>query len=137
MKKEKKNNAHGYPTLFSVSIGGFTGSSFSIENSENGLRYASFDYGYSLNSTEEIVPTVEEWQAFKRALDKIGVWEWEHEYPNPGICDGTSWCVKIRWGNMNVFSHGSNNYPGRDHNSSEFEAFLKAVRKLIGGKDFS
>ena len=137
MQKENMDNLNSAPALFLVSIGGYMGASFSIENSGNTLLYKCYDYGYELKTTEEIVPTLQEWRSFRCALDEIGIWEWEAEYSDPGILDGTSWKVEIGWGNKAISSRGRNDYPGGDYDSSEFKAFIRAVQRLIGGRKFS
>jgi len=48
--------------------------------------------------------------------------------------------VETEYNGRKLESGGSNAYPGEsgeDEYSSEFEAFLKAVQKLTGGRDFA
>ena len=130
-------NTENAPSLFSATIGGYTGDSFSVEKIGDSLLYKYYGHGYKLKATETIVPSYHEWQLLKNAFDKIGVWEWETEYPNSGIVDGTHWHVEIKWGNKNISSHGNNNYPGGEYDSPEFGLFIRAVRKLIGRRKFS
>ena len=137
MQKEKMKNIKLHPTVFSVSIGGYMGNSYSIEKTGNTLLYKYYDYGYELKATETILPSCSQWKSLGRTLDKIGIWEWETEYPNPGICDGTSWSVEIEWGDKKILTHGDNNYPDGNYDSNEFQAFIRAIRRLIGGKEFS
>ncbi len=113
------------------------GSSYSVEKTENSLLYKCYGYGYELKATEMIIPSLAQWESFMQTLDKIGVWNWQPEYSNPGILDGTSWRVEIAWGNKKILSQGNNNYPGGEYDSNEFQTFIRALSILIGGKEFS
>jgi len=130
------------PERFKVKIGGFLGPSYSIRIKENELIYR-------VNENEDdykelvVTPSEERWQNFKQALDDIGVWQWNEEYPNPGDTDGTQWFLEIEWDGRTIKSYGDDNYPttdGTPENNPElsptFENFLEAVRKLIGGLKF-
>jgi hypothetical protein len=118
------------PKYLRIFIGGFLGPSYCIEGNGSQLRYKPFSEGYNQLAEDIINPSGEDWLCFFSALEKIGVWHWQPKYPNPGVCDGTSWSVEIHWGNKKVVSKGDNNYP------EQFMHFLCAVRKLIGEREF-
>jgi hypothetical protein len=124
------------PSTLSIAIGGYTGNSYAVELSADGLIYRSLRYGYEANETLTIVPDRVAWERFRRALDDLGVWDWAPEYSRPGIFDGTNWHVEIVWGERSIHSHGMNGYPGGSDDSQLFSRFLSAVRALVGGRDF-
>ena len=71
----------------------------------------------------------EEWIKFWRKMDKINVWEWQKDYFNPHILDGTQWELIIQGngrGKIKVF--GSNAYP------DNFQSFLNAVNLIANTK---
>ena len=128
------------PNQLEISIGGYMGSSYSLELKDSGLQYEHSGDHYS-NPQIEVVPvTDEQWRAFRATLDSIGVWQWKSSYPNPGICDGTQWSASIAFQDAKVECRGDNSYPegegGADENNDPFEAFLGAVQTLIGGREF-
>jgi hypothetical protein len=54
---------------------------------------------------EEIQPSAKQWQNFRRTLDRLNVWCWQEEYPNPpGVCDGTNWSVEIAYTDKAIVS---------------------------------
>ena len=94
-----------------------------------------------LPGPDEIQPSPRHWRAFRKTLDRIGVWSWKRHYPNPpGFCDGTGWSVKIVYSDRSLVSSGDNCFPGRDgralsisvhERDNTFENFCRAVGRLI------
>ena len=132
------------PNHLRIFIGGFLGTSYCVEGDGSQLHYTTFSSGYEQRQKDKINPGGEDWLVFFNALEKIGVWRWQPEYPNTGVCDGTNWSVEIQWGAKEVISRGDNNYPGVNGQTSgsheptkQFRLFLRAVRKLIGEREFS
>lgn len=130
------------PKKLRVHIGGYTGDSYSLETSRGRLKYQAFGYGHELRETLTLHPSHDDWQVFLQTLDDLDVWNWRSDYQNPGILDGTGWGVEIRWGSKTIVSAGSNSYPESKslppgNVSSDFDRFLAAVSKLIGGKPFA
>lgn len=134
------------PKRLAISIGGFTGPSFSIELSGGRLRYVAYEYAYASPREEVITPTAEQWSVFRTALDSIGVWQWQNDYPSKGaICDGSQRAFAVAYEDVELHTGGDNAYPGDEADddtlssaepSARFERFLKAVSDLIGGRDF-
>ena len=126
------------PQLLRASIGGHFGPSYSLELTDQTL--------FCMALSDElpdpawlVEPTAEQWRAFRRALDKINVWQWQAHYPNPGVCDGTGWSFEVAYSDHALDSGGSNNYPdaqGDPTNSPEgtktFKRLRGAIRKLTG-----
>jgi hypothetical protein len=99
------------------------------------VRYIQgFEY-HSKASAQLIAPTSKQWQRFWKRVDAIGVWNWKSRHENPAVLDGTSWRVEIAHNGKYVSSSGNNDYPDGD-TMIAFEAFLKAVRELIGDRPF-
>jgi hypothetical protein len=131
------------PMQLSIGIGGFMGPSYSVELAEGRLRYQATGSGYADLRTEWIEPAAAQWSAFRDGLDAIGIWKWQPEYPNPGVCDGTQWQVEIVYADAMVRSHGDNNYPEADGTASgdpdstpAFGTLMEHVRLLLGGREF-
>jgi hypothetical protein len=90
---------------------------------------------------EEIQPSVEQWQNFRRTLNRLDVWCWQRNYSDPAVCDGTSWSAEIAYSDRSLVSSGDNCFPGRDGRAlpitedgtdNTFEKFCRAVGSLVG-----
>ena len=110
---------------FQLSIGGYCGPSYSLELKGKEITYKAFGYGYELENSEIIIPTMEQLEQFLEKIKKIGVWKWKRRYTEPHVLDGTSWSVSIEYKRKRFKSSGSNAYP------EGFDEFTKSVRKLI------
>ena len=131
------------PRKFSIFIGGFFGPSFSVKKVNDSLIYHIAHPGESMHREESFSSTPAEWELFGAKLNELDIWNWQSEYLNNGVCDGTQWSVDITWGSKTLTCHGDNNYPGRcgrpansPEKTVEFAVFLKAVERLIGGRAF-
>ena len=134
------------PTRLSLRVGGFLGTTYSLDLQENSLVYrvvpAPPD---SATTVKEIVPTAEQWQTFRRAMDQLDVWNWRRDYPNPSnVADGTQWHARIEYTGKALVARGSNNYPRYGaaepkmlgDRSEAFRRYLAAVEALLGGEAF-
>lgn len=124
------------PTHLEVSLGGFTGPSYRVELLEDGrLMYLHNPETFtSAPGTKKRLIRVDDaqWRQFRGALEEVGIWDWEEEYLDSEILDGTQWLVRIRYEDAAVFSRGSNSYPpGRG-----FKRLRGAVQDLLGGREF-
>lgn len=130
------------PQSLRTSIGGFLGTSYSVELRDGSLYYSAAD-GARKTQPIRITPSAQQWREFRRALDGLGIWQWRTNYPNPGVYDGTQWALEIRYSDCSLKTQGDNNFPGRGGKPSgsptgtkAFSAYTTAVRKLLGGKEF-
>ena len=107
-------------------------------------------HGRSLTCTQEqagrandnglpITPTDEQWRAFHDALQRLAVSQWQSDYPNNGVLDGTQWQVEIVYPDWTVNAKGDNNFPdanGKPNSSPDwtpsFRKFVSALRMLLG-----
>lgn len=133
------------PDEFYASIGGYMGPSYRVELDDGVLVYTRMDSGYEEAEVVELQPSDEEWSAFLKALDEIGVWSWEEQYRDSEVCDGTHWSFRIEVDGRRLETSGSNDYPGlsiieaqekNEEPHAPFRAFEEAVRELIGGREF-
>jgi len=118
-------------------------SSYAVRTWRGRLRYDADTRSAESAICEQIEPTEAQWKAFRAALDRIDVWRWGRRYANPGICDGTQWEVLVAYADKKVRSSGDNNYPnddgspsGRPGGSRAFARFARAIKALLGGKEF-
>jgi len=132
------------PTRFVARIGGFLGSSYSVELKDGTLTYTASDRGQTNLRHTTITPTDSAWREFRKTLDELNVWQWRSDYPRGGVVDGTQWLFEIAYSDRTLKSRGDNNYPdaggkptGKPEITPVFNRYLEAVKKLIGGKDFS
>jgi hypothetical protein len=132
------------PTRFVARIGGFLGSSYSVELNDGALTYTASGRGHTDVRHMTITPTDAAWREFRKTLDELKVWQWQKDYPRGGVVDGTQWLFEIVYSDRSLRSRGDNNYPdadGRPTGTPEFtpvfHRYLGAIKKLIGGKDFS
>jgi hypothetical protein len=132
------------PTHFVARIGGFLGSTYSVELKDGILTYTAAGRGQTNVRHATITPTEAAWREFRQALDELKVWQWQNDYPRGGVVDGTQWLFEIAYKDRALKSRGDNNYPdasgtptGKPEFTPVFERYLAAIKKLIGGKDFS
>lgn len=124
------------PEIFEASIGGYDGPSYEVKLQPDGTvlyQHSSDGIRPLANNPKEngIEVSEEQWQKFRKALDRADIWTW-NKYYDSSICDGTQWEVTIEYKDASVHSGGSNNYPPEQ----EFEQYRAAVNALLGGKDF-
>lgn len=132
------------PTHFVARIGGFLGSSYSVELKDGTLTYTASGRGQTNVRHATITPTDAAWREFRQALDDLKVWGWQNDYPRGNVLDGTQWLLEIAYSDRTLKSRGDNNYPdaagrptGKPEFTPVFNRYLEAVKKLTGGKDFS
>lgn len=135
--------ANDAPEVFTASVGGTEGTSYSVELRDGIIFYS--DHAFDPKASQaRIKVSAEDWREFRKSLDNLKVWDWRPDYPNPGnIKDGTQWAVTLQFADRKLVSKGDNNYPdasgkpvGKPDCSESFNAFLAAVKKLIGGREF-
>jgi hypothetical protein len=133
------------PLTLEFSIGGFFAENHRVklENGQLMYQYCDAPLSWDQIDAKQILPTVEQWIDFKKALNSINAWEWAPKYFTPDVCDGTQWELKINYGNKRINSYGSNAYPGTKDDdmifnlsrTPEFTAFVDALGLLLGGVD--
>ena len=130
------------PKSFKASIGGFLGPRYSVELRQGTLSYSAAN-GSRKTALKEVVPTAEQWREFRRFLDRINVWQWHTNYPNPGVDDGTQWSLDIQYPDRALKTQGDNNFPGREGKANgspkmtkPFGSYTAAVKKLLDGLEF-
>lgn len=62
---------------------------------------------------------------FLKSVYNVGLWEWEDEYVDPDVLDGTQWTIRVRMQNQEEHEwYGSNAYP------AVWKKFIRAVNRL-------
>ena len=133
------------PEKFHAVVGGFLGSTYVVELRDGALHYTertqtSVGPG-TFSST--VIPTAQQWQEFRKSIDQLRIWQWQADYPNKGVADGTQWSLEIAYADHALKTRGDNNYPdatgkpnGEPNSTKTFDSYLAAVKKLIGGRSF-
>lgn len=119
------------PDVFEAWIGGYVGPSYKVELRDGTVRYEVFEQGYELHAAEEIIPDDTQWGHFLNDVGTSGIWEWSPRYKGTDSSDGTTWYVNLKIGSRTVTSRGLNHYP------PGFVDFMRAVRRLLNGRQFS
>ena len=134
MRRKSRARNSVEPTRFHVFIGGFGRSSYDVRLVSGRLHYQD----NSAEAPEILSPTAEDWERFWSATEVCDLWNWTTSYHDPDILDGTQWKVEITLGRRRLKSSGSNAHPGgnSDGRWDSFMLFLRAVRKLLGGRQF-
>jgi hypothetical protein len=136
------------PERLRISIGGFFGPCYEVTLKKGRLTYTYLSSRDSCSRElephpyrEEIQPSANQWQNFRRTLDRLNVWCWQAKYLDPDVCDGTGWSVEIVYLDRSLVSSGDNCFPGSDGRAiaitedgtdNTFEKFCRAVARLVG-----
>ncbi len=135
------------PEKLSLYIGGYMGTSYSVELKRGALLYKCWADRSEGEEKHRIKPSPEAWAKFWGSLDEVGFWSWSGSYrPSSIILDGTSWSIEISVAGRSVEAHGCNAYPPSSprakrprepgESGSRFSEFCEAVSELLGGRDF-
>lgn len=117
------------PRELALRIGGFFGPTYRVDLREGKVYYGVQTSGENKERLTTYEPSQQQWSAFKKSLDEIGVWNWKKDYERP-VMDGTQWSFTIKYRSERLESTGSNDYP------KGYEKFLEAVKRLIDGQSF-
>ena len=120
-------------------IGGFGRGYERIIWQDNKLHHELFSHIYPEDEVavpdkvlKETVPLQKDWEEFWHKVDELKIWNWDKEYFNQGIMDGTQWELKIkRQGKRRRRIFGSNAYP---QPNGTFTSFIEALNKLSNSK---
>src|SRR5689334_18169658 len=126
------------PLRLKAWIGGFTAASFRVE-CQGGAPLI-----YSAGSPEDlfdVTPTEKAWAAFREDLDQIGVWQWQENYNDPDVLDGTQWEFEVQYPDRSIRCSGSNAYPDAQGQacpqlSAGFRRLLGSISALAGRRPF-
>jgi hypothetical protein len=167
MNRTKQSRPKALPERLRISIGGFFGPCYCVAFKKGRLIYTylpsrdSLSEGLDLGpllelgvdmgpllelagsqtQREEIQPSAERWQTFRKELNRLNVWSWQAKYSNPAVCDGTGWSAEIVYSDRSLVSSGDNCFPGWDgravpitgnETDNTFENFCHEVARLIG-----
>ncbi len=119
------------PVVFEAWIGGPLGPSYKVALEGSSVVYEVYEQDYVLHNRETVKPSSAQWSRFLHRLDEIGVWRWQEEYDTTDPHDETNWSLSLSHHGRHVVSRGEGQYaPG-------FVDYLRAVRDLLGGRQFA
>ncbi len=106
-------------------VGGYMGKSYQTEINtvDCSAIYTVLDNGYKLLLKEAITLSKKEMKKFLEALENVKLFEWERNYEDMNVLDGTNWSVEVNEESLS-FS-GSNAYP------ENWEGFCSAIEDLL------
>jgi hypothetical protein len=110
-------------------IGGYPGPFYTVRWDDRRLLYEARDQSADFEIVE-LEPTEGDFKNFWRSMNRIGVWDWAPRYAAEDVSDGTGWSVVLEHEGSRLESDGDNAFP------LGFEAFLRAVSRLAGGRPF-
>jgi hypothetical protein len=129
------------PTRLQASIDNWGGRSYSVQLSNGKVLYSERSGADSPQITT-VTPSIEQWRAFRRALDTIPVWSWHAEYITD-VFDGTGWSLSVKYSDRSLVSEGGNCYPRANGEkgpdllrTAAFQQLESAIEALVGGKTF-
>jgi hypothetical protein len=105
--ENKTKNISKKPTVLKFSLGGFSQGTTGIELVAKEITKITMRFQY-----KEVLcsPAQEDWGIFLNALNTHNVWNWEEDYFDPHMLDGTQWSLEIKAGSLKIKSEGSNEY---------------------------
>lgn len=114
------------PKEFRITSSSFYSRSFTILIRDDKLVYEA------TRPQEKLIrdPSDEDWDKFWKKTINLKIWLWGGSYVDRGSSDGQNWSVKIGVGKLKLHSYGSGEFP------EDYEGFLVALRKLVGGLEF-
>jgi len=124
--------------MIEFSCGGYFGGYNTIHYSNGKVALSNSQAPYNEQTKNVLEETLE---AFWEKVETIGVWDWQDEYVNPTILDGTQWKLKLVHGDREKKIYGSNMFPPNisisdNRESEDFHQLCQAVNELIGRKYF-
>jgi len=115
---------------FEFTIGGFRGENIKIFKYYNSLIVQTSERPI-FDDIDKISHklTKDQWIFFWDRMDKINIWNWEKDYFNQEVLDGTQWELLIkREGKKKIQIYGSNAYP------ENFQLFLDVINSVAKTK---
>lgn len=79
---------------------------------------------------EAVEPGPAGWERFWNAIETAGTWSWKERYEDPTVLDGTSWSVRLEYGQRTVSASGLNAFP------PGWKTVRRALEELAGGRDW-
>ena len=126
------------PDTLHFGIGGYDGISYEVELAGGAIHVRSGVGHKAWRENTTVTPSPEAWTQFWQTMETIGVWQWQPQYFDHEVLDGTQWELELKHAGRSVKCDGSNAYPGTSGpdygRTSAFAQFLKALRTLTGVK---
>jgi hypothetical protein len=96
--------------------------------------------GRSASETRTFRPSPLEWERFRQALDRLGVWQWADGFERGGNGESNgepTWSLELAWAGRRLRTAGFDAYPplaeGPDV-TPVFAGFCAAVSRLVGDR---
>ena len=108
-----------------ASVGGYFGGYYQVEvDLENNLVSWTRGGEGELEETVHRNIRLATVKKFLEQLETLDLLDWEAEYIDPGVLDGTQWHVEIVMYGITITKHGSNCYP------EQWGEFRQAISKI-------
>jgi hypothetical protein len=112
---------------FAFSIGGLTGTkSYTIDSSGLTLVITQTELDGTVTATNEYPWDKATWDAFTLEMLDCGVSQWDSDYTDPDVDDGTQWVLNMAGTFGRIHVSGSNAFP------EQWDQFLGILYKYVG-----
>lgn len=114
--------------MIELFVGGYSGKNHKIVSDGNMVFFYKEDTPQWREENKRIfIPSKKKWEKFWCFINSV-VLQWNLEYLNSSVCDGTQWELTLNKGKLQMKYCGSNAFP------ENYKEFLKTVStNLIGG----
>jgi len=131
-RRAHAGQAEWTPDRFAIAThsGGLGGPAVTIAWTGLDLLYERRDPMIGPLELASIEPTPQQWTEFWAASDRAGVWKWRPSYDDLAADDAPGWKLTLARGAFEVDATGDNTWP------EQWEAFCRAVRRLVDGRPF-
>ena len=111
-------------------VGGFFGTSYYVKIKDNVLSYRTYSRGITSEWQKQTL-SADDIKSLENKLIELGVANWDKQYRDSRIMDGTQWAVHFSSKKIKVKSKGSNKYP------DTYKALIRYISKvLLKGKSY-
>ncbi len=111
-------------------IGGFFGNNIFVNIKDDNVLYRISKGPPEFDKWEVLTISELDRKSFIESVTALGIANWEHEYNEKNVADGTQWAIRMSYHGIKLETHGSNKYPNR------FVEFQNAVSALLKGREF-
>jgi hypothetical protein len=112
-------------------VGGFFGTTYVVKIKDNVLSYRTYKQGVTSEWQKQTL-SAEDIEKLESKFIELDVVNWDKQYINPNIMDGTNWFIQYSSKRIKIKSRGKNKYP------DSYKSIMTYLSKeLLKGKPFA